>query len=74
MSALSNDTRLYALRNLCSHLAASRQYDRLISLLTNGDYLREKLTIVGSKEIFQDIKLARETLPNDHPLLERSNH
>src|SRR3972149_7626222 len=71
MSAASDDTRLYALRNLCSHLAASRQYDRLISLLTNNDFLREKLKIVGGKEILQDIKLARETLPIDHPLLEK---
>jgi hypothetical protein len=54
--------RMYGLRHLPHHLAASGQQDELVDLLLDFDYLQSKLSEVSVNSILTDYRLTGEAL------------
>jgi hypothetical protein len=68
---LPPEKKSYVLRELCTHLAAAKQHERLVTLLTEEFFLKAKLDVLGARAILYDLTLARESVPADHPMLEK---
>jgi hypothetical protein len=57
----------YALRHAASHLAAARQFDRLVDILTDWNFLESKVRAGMASELARDFRESIRCLPPSHP-------